>query len=172
MVTTLVAKEGTYQVTLDNFGLDNDPFNNTLLIPYDVDDLDDGNAFDEYLLVTFYSPNGLYAAHSQLETVPEYAGVVVYHVDARMFDDNELWYEYFLYNNDGNEDFFVRILEADKNNSLPGNGSITQSDLLTSGTLDLSSYTWHQGGQISVSISVTTTITNDAENVTLNITVS
>lgn len=39
-------------------------------------------------------------------------------------------------------------------------------------TLDLSSYTWHQGGQISVSISVTTTITNDAENVTLNITVS
>lgn len=168
----LVAKEGTYQVTLDNFGLDNDPFNNTLLIPYDVDDLDDGNAFDEYLLVTFYSPNGLYAAHSQLETVPEYAGVVVYHVDARMFDDNELWYEYFLYNNDGNEDFFVRILEADKNNSLPGNGSITQSDLLTSGTLDLSSYTWHQGGQISVSISVATTITNDAENVTLNITVS
>lgn len=168
----LVAEQGSYQVTLDNYGFASNPQNNTLLIPYNIDDLADGNAFDEYLLVTFYSPNGLYNAHSGLETVPENAGIIVYHVDARMFDDNELWYEYFMYNNDGNEDFFVRILEADKNNSLPGNSSITQTDLLTSKTFDLSSYSWHQGGQIAVSISVASVITNNAESVTLNITVS
>src|SRR5690554_7626901 len=39
-------------------------------------------------------------------------------------------------------------------------------------TFDLSGYSWHQGGQIAVSISVASMITNNATNVTLNITVS
>ncbi|TRX99309.1 InlB B-repeat-containing protein [Acholeplasma laidlawii] len=142
----LVAQKGTYQVTLDSYSTDTDGLNSTLLIPFNSSDLNDGNAFDEYLLVMFYTPNGLYSAHSGLEYIPSNAGIVVYHIDARLTSNPVFWGEYFRNNNEGASSFINQILEADKNNSIPGNGSIKQSDLLTSGTLNLNTYSWNQGG--------------------------
>src|SRR5690554_5631316 len=96
-------------------------------------------------------------------------------VEALQALNSQIDFSQYDANNDGNENFFVRILKADKNNSLSKDGSISQTDLLTSKTFDLSGlsgYSWHQGGQIAVSISVASMITNNAANVTLNITVS
>ncbi|MBG0762708.1 hypothetical protein IY230_03660, partial [Acholeplasma laidlawii] len=168
----LIAQKGTYQVTLDSYSTDTDGLNNTLLIPFNSSDLNDGNAFDEYLLVMFYTPNGLYSAHSGLEYIPSNAGIVVYHIDARLTSNPVFWGEYFINDNEGSSSFINQILEADKNNSIPGNGSIKQSDLLTSGTLNLNTYSWNQGGKINVSLTVASLFNNSSENVTLTVTVT
>ncbi|WP_264229751.1 InlB B-repeat-containing protein [Acholeplasma laidlawii] len=168
----LIAQKGTYQVTLDSYSTDTDGLNNTLLIPFNTSDLNDGNAFDEYLLVMFYTPNGLYSAHSGLEYIPSNAGIVVYHIDARLTSNPVFWGEYFINDNEGSSSFINQILEADKNNSIPGNGSIKQSDLLTSGTLNLNTYSWNQGGKINVSLTVASLFNNSSENVTLTVSVA
>ena len=80
----LLATSGSYQVTLDAYSTDNDGLNNTLLIPFSSNDLNDGNAFDEYLLIMFYTPKGLYTGHLGTSYVLDNAGVVIYHIDARM----------------------------------------------------------------------------------------
>jgi len=54
-------------------------------------------------------------------------------------------------------------------------GKASSIGILDNKTFDLSGlsgYSWHQGGQIALSISVASMITNNATNVTLNITVS
>lgn len=168
----LIAQKGTYQVTLDSYSTDIDGLNSTLLIPFNSSDLKDGNAFDEYLLVMFYTPNGLYSAHSGLEYIPSNAGIVVYHIDARLTSNPVFWGEYFINDNEGSSSFINQILEADKNNSIPGNGSIKQSDLLTSGTLNLNTYSWNQGGKINVSLTVASLFNNSSENVTLTVSVA
>src|SRR5690554_4741244 len=168
----LVATSGSYEVILDSYSLDDDGLNNTLLIPYNVDDLNDGNAFDEYLLVMFYTPNGLYNGHLDLDYVPTNAGVVVYHVDARPTPYPDYWGYYFINDNEGTSTFIVQVLEADKNNSIPGHSTLKQSDLLTSGTINLNTYTWNQGGNIHVSISITSSINNDSNSVTLSVNIS
>lgn len=168
----LIAQKGTYQVTLDSYSTDTNGLNNTLLIPFNSSDLNDGNAFDEYLLVMFYTPNGLYSAHSGLEYIPSNAGIVVYHIDARLTSNPVFWGEYFINDNEGSSSFINQILEADKNNSIPGKGSIKQSDLLTSGTLNLNTYSWNQGGKINVSLTVASLFNNISEHVTLTVTVA
>jgi len=168
----LLAQQGTYQVTLDSFSLDTDGLNNTILIPYNANDLNDGNAFDEYLLIMFYTPNGLYQAHRNLQYIPTNAGIVIYHIDARLNNQATFWGEYFRNDNEGSSNFINQILEADKNNSMPGNTPLRQSDLLTSGTLNLNTYQWNQGGAINVSITVDSLISNNSTTVTLTLSVS
>lgn len=168
----LLAQKGTYQVTLDSYSLDTDGLNNTILIPYNASDLNDGNAFDEYLLIMFYTPNGLYQAHRNLQYIPSNAGIVIYHIDARLNNQATFWGEYFINDNEGSSNFINQILEADKNNSMPGNTPLRQSDLLTSGTLNLNTYQWNQGGAINVSITVDSLISNNSTSVTLTLSYS
>lgn len=170
----LVASSGTYDVTIDSYATDTDGKNSVVLIPYNVSDLDDGDAFDEYLLIMFYTPEGLYEGHLGTSLGLEEPGIVVYHVDARNYSHMTFWGYYFNYNNDGTSDFFVDLLEADKNNSIPSNMShMMMSDLLTSGTLDLSTtYYWHQGGKIDVQIELLSQITTTSPNASLRITVN
>jgi M6 family metalloprotease-like protein/uncharacterized repeat protein (TIGR02543 family) len=169
----LLATTGSYEVTIDSYSIDIDGINSAVLIPYRASDFNDGNAFDEYLLVMFYTPEGLYSGHLESNYVPDQAGIIVYHVDARMIVHPSFWDSYFMYNNDGTSDFIAEILEADKNNSIPSNSSpIQMSDMLTSGTLNLSSYTWHQGGAMNITIEVLSTITNTSDTVKFVLTVS
>ena len=169
----LVAVAGSYQITLDAYSTDTDGLNNALLIPYNIDDLNDGDAFDEYLLVMFYTPDGLYDGHINTPYVLDDAGVYIYHIDARMNSNNTYWGEYFMYNNDGDEDFIVELLEADFNNSLPTSSSngIKQSDILSSGSIDLSRYSWHQGGKINVIIEIAFAFDNNSTQAVLNLNV-
>ena len=169
----LLATTGSYEVTIDSYSIDIDGINSAVLIPYRTRDLEDGNAFDEYLLVIFYTPEGLYSGHLENNYVPDHAGIIVYHVDARMLLHTSFWDGYFMYNNDGTSDFIAEILEADKNNSIPSNNSpIQMSDMLISGTLNLSSYTWHQGGTMNITIEVLSMITNTSDTVKFVLTVS
>jgi M6 family metalloprotease-like protein/uncharacterized repeat protein (TIGR02543 family) len=169
----LLAVKGSYEVTLDSYSIDTDGINSAVLIPYRTRDMSDGNAFDEYLLVMFYTPEGLYSGHLANDYIPNQAGIVVYHIDARIFETTTFWDNYFMYNNDGTSDFIVEILEADKNDSIPSlNNPLQMSDLLTSGTLNLSSYTWHQGGAMNVSIEVLSVIYNTSDTVSFVLTVS
>ena len=170
----LLATTGSYQVTLDAYSTDNDGLNNTLLIPYRASDLNDGNAFDEYLLVMFYTPNGLYTGHLGTPYVLNNAGIVIYHVDARMNSNNTYWGEYFLRNNSGTSNFIVQLLEADFNNSIPttSNSGIAQSDILTSGSINLSTYRWSQGGAINVTIEIAQAFNNNSTQAVLNVNIS
>lgn len=167
----LVATSGSYTVTIDSYATDTDGQNSVILIPYNSNDLADGDAFDEYLLIMFYTPQGLYDGHLSLSYVPDNAGIIVYHVDARLYSRSTFWGDYFQYNNEGLSDFFTEILEADKNDTFPSTRSrdyFSDSDMLRSGTLDLSTdYSWHQGGAINVSIEVASAITNTSPTVTL-----
>src|SRR5690606_8185537 len=153
----LLATAGTYDVTLDSYALDTDGEQSVLLIPYSGSNLEDGNAFDEYLLVMFYTPKGLYQGHLGLNTVPTLPGVVIYHVDGRTRNNATFWGDYFINDNEGSSNFINQILEADKNQSIPGSVTFRVSDMLTSGSIDLSTYQWNQGGNINVSISIQST---------------
>jgi M6 family metalloprotease-like protein/uncharacterized repeat protein (TIGR02543 family) len=169
----LLAVKGSYEVTLESYSIDSDGINSAVLIPYRTRDMSDGNAFDEYLLVMFYTPEGLYSGHLANDYIPNQAGIVVYHIDARVLETTTFWDNYFMYNNDGTSDFIVEILEADKNDSIPSlNNPLQMSDLLTIGTLNLSSYTWHQGGAINVSIEVLSVIYSTSDTVSFVLTVS
>ncbi|MFA6801524.1 MAG: hypothetical protein WCR19_05405, partial [Acholeplasmataceae bacterium] len=172
----LIAISGTQIVTLDSYATDSDGLNSVLLIPYNSDDLNDGDAFDEYLLVMFYTPQGLYEGHLGTSISLSNAGVVIYHVDARVYNRTTFWGGYFMYDNEGYSDFFVEILEADMNDSFPStrtSDSIQLSDILRSGSIDLSDeYAWHQGGDINVKIEIVSSFINTSSSITLSVTVA
>ncbi|MGD9909903.1 MAG: InlB B-repeat-containing protein [Candidatus Izemoplasmatales bacterium] len=161
---------GIYDVTLESYALDTDGLGSALVIPYSNNEFADGDAFDEFLIIMFYTPEGLYNAHVGLPYVLDHAGIIVYHVDARLYNNPSFWDTYFSYNNDGTSDFFAELLEADNNNSLDYS-DISMSDILTAGSFDLSGYSWHQGGSMNITITVNSVITDTSDNVSFTVTV-
>jgi M6 family metalloprotease-like protein/uncharacterized repeat protein (TIGR02543 family) len=161
-----LAVNGSYEVTLESFALDSDGIGSAIVIPYHSSNFTDGDAFDEFLIIMFYTPEGLYDAHLAANYVLEQAGLVIYHVDARLYPGAGFWDGYFMYNNDGGSDFFIDLLEVDKNNSLPGGQNFKVSDMLTSGSVNLSTYTWHQGGQMNITIELTQSVSTTDDQVT------
>lgn len=160
-----IGVSGTYEVSIESFALDTDGIGSAIIIPYQSQAFSDGKAFDEFIIIMFYTPQGLYNAHLNSNYLPNDPGIAIFHVDARLYPNAQFWSNYFMYDNDGASDFFIQLLEADKNNSLPGNIGIAKSDLLTSGSLDLSSYQWHQGGSINVFIELSQAITSNDTSV-------
>ena len=167
-----IGVSGTYEVTLESFALDIDGIGSAVIIPYQSNAFNDGNAFDEFIIIMFYTPKGLYLAHQNSNYLISDAGIAVFHVDARLYQGSQFWSNYFLYDNDGASDFFIQLLEADKNNSLPGTIGIRKSDLLTSGVLDLSTYQWHQGGSINVSLELNQVLSVNDTSVSFVLTVN
>ena len=167
-----IGTTGTYEVSLESFALDIDGIGSAIIIPYQSNAFNDGNAFDEFIIIMFYTPTGLYLAHQNSSFLPNGAGIAVFHVDARLYEGAQFWSNYFLYDNDGASDFFIQLLEADKNNSLPGTQGIKNSDLLTSGYLDLSTYQWHQGGSINVSLELNQVLSINDTSVSFILTVN
>ena len=164
---------GSYDITLDAYSLDDDGLNSTVVIPYHSNAFDDGDAFDEFLIIMFYTPNGLYEGHMGTNESIDEPGVVIYHANATLASYQEYWGVSYAYNNDGDSDLFLEILEADKNDSLPSDyQGISINDLLTSGSLDLSHYTWQDGSSIDVVISIDSIIDEDSTSVDLSIEVS
>jgi M6 family metalloprotease-like protein len=168
--TPYLATQGIYEVTLESYAIDIDGLGSALVIPYNYSAFEDGDAFDEFLVIFFYTPEGLYEEHLGLSYVLDHAGIIVYHVDARLSTNPTFFSDYFMYNNDGTSDFFAELLEVDGNNSLDGD-YISMSDILTTGTFDISSYSWHQGGSINISIEITSVITDNSDEVTFILTV-
>jgi hypothetical protein len=160
-----VAVSGSYEVILESYAIDIDGIGSAIVIPYRSTDFDDGNAFDEFIIIMFYTPEGLYGAYLSANYVPDDAGLVIYHVDARLYPGAGFWDGYFMYNNDGDSDFFIDILEVDKNNSMPGNNAFTLSDMLRTGSINLGSYQWHQGGSMNIAIDINQVITSTDDTV-------
>ncbi|MBN2876772.1 MAG: hypothetical protein JXL85_03865, partial [Bacilli bacterium] len=168
--TPYLATQGIYEVTLESYSIDIDGIGSAVVIPYHSSDFDDGDAFDEFLIIFFYTPEGLYAEHLGLDYVLDHAGIIVYHVDARLVSNPSFWGGYFTHDNDGTSNFFAELLEADGNDSLDS-AFISMSDILTTGSFDLSSYSWHQGGSINVTIELTSVITDTSDEVSFILTV-
>jgi M6 family metalloprotease-like protein/uncharacterized repeat protein (TIGR02543 family) len=167
-----VATQGTYQVTLESYALDTDGLASALVIPYNTTQFNDGDAFDEFIIIIFYTPDGLYEAHQGYEYVLDIPAIMVYHIDARLYEDAGFWGDYFYYNNDGTSDFFAELLEVDKNNSLD-TGFISNSDVLRSGVFDLSSYRWHQNNApMNITIQLASSILITQTQVTFTVTIS
>jgi M6 family metalloprotease-like protein len=168
--TPYLATQGIYEVTLESYAIDIDGLGSALVIPYNHSAFEDGDAFDEFLIIFFYTPEGLYEEHIGLSYVLDHSGIIVYHVDARLSTNPTFFSDYFMYNNDGTSDFFAELLEVDGNDSLDAD-YISMSDILTAGTFDISSYSWHQGGSINISIEITSAITDTSDEVTFILTV-
>ncbi len=166
-----LATSGTYEVTLESYALDQDGIGSTIVIPYTPKSFVDGDAFDEFIIIMFYTPEGLYEEHLNQDYVLDHAGIMIYHVDARLYQYASFWDGYFMYNNDGTSDFFASLLEIDDNQSLSRN-TITMDDVLTSGSTDLSNYDWHQGGAINISVELLSVITDDSDEVTFKLTIN
>lgn len=165
---------GQYQITLDSYSLDDDGLDSVVVIPYQSDAFDDGDAFDEFLLIMYYTPDGLYEGHMGTSISLDEPGVVIYHANATLSNFTYYWGINFQYNNEGTSDLFLEILEADTNDSLPSNHQgISMTDLLRSGSIDLGQhYQWSDGTDIDVLIEVASIINNESDEVTLNIEVS
>src|SRR5690554_3266439 len=162
----LIGEQDTYRVELDSYSTDLDGKGSVIIIPRSSNAFNDGNAWDEFIMIMFYTPEGLYEGHMNDRFKIRNAGVVIYHVDARLANNPDFW-TYFMQDNEGKTNLLVGLLEADKNNSIPGNTSVSQSDILTSGGIDLSTYKWNQGGSINVTIDIESDISNTSSNVSL-----
>lgn len=166
-----VEEKGNYQVNLDSYALYEQGLDQVLIIPNNANSFDQVYGYSEYLVVMYYKPTGLYEGHlneKQWYDLPDESGLVIYHVNAKTKTSEQTYWEIFEYNNELNSsNTFIKILEADKNNSLNGNNALKVSDLLTSGTLNLSTYRWHDNSAINVTITV-----NDLGNTVASINVS
>ncbi|MFA5741907.1 MAG: M6 family metalloprotease domain-containing protein [Candidatus Izemoplasmatales bacterium] len=128
----------------------------TLMI---VDDSWNGTIFDEYLLVVFYTPNGLNAEDKYFLT----SGVIIYHIDARIgsgYDPDSAYFTIFNYNNSDTQHKLIKIIEADRNNSIESTGNAENSDMFQFGRIfNRNIYTdadWYQDsfGIMDFSISI------------------
>lgn len=153
--------DSTYQVDLSSYSLYDNSLNKALIIPSPKSNILDGDLFDEFLLITYYQPVGLYNGHMGYDVSVNKQGIVIYHYDATLHNDPDV-FDFFAKTNDATSKFFAEILEADKNNSIPGSKAISSSDLLTSGTLDLSTYKWNDNTAIGHTISVNSLNQNHA----------
>ena len=158
----IIEETGIYEITLDSFTNYESNLNNVLIIP--KGNFDSNYGYSEYLAIIYYQPKGLYEKHlsDAYYNVPNKEGFIIYHINATLSNDPWYW-EMFEYSNyDVGAKSLVRILEADQNNSLSGNNPINNDDILSSGSILLNSFKWHDGTTINVNISVGNLSQNDA----------
>ncbi|MDR2822580.1 MAG: InlB B-repeat-containing protein [Acholeplasmatales bacterium] len=103
--------------------------------------------FDEYLIIMYYTPDGLYRAHKNLSYVPDYAGIVIYHIDGRLLSSANDW-DVFQYDNSYTSHKLVKIVEVDKNNSIENGAFMSNSDYLRTGTFNNTIEKWYVSNQI------------------------
>ena len=141
-----------YEVTLDSYALTNDGTNSALIIPAPNANLLDGDIYDEFLLVMYYTPDGLYEQTLAFEPSLTERGIVIYHVNAHVNPGMSGW-EMFGFDNDQGSPFLISILEVDLNSSIPSKTNLIRNqDILLEGAFDCSAYFWHSGERMNVEI--------------------
>lgn len=90
--------------------------------------------FDEYFLVSFYTPTGLNEADKDgIFTIP---GVLIYHVTAQIaetMDEDSYYPSIYQYNNTDTVHKLLKIIEADMGNEIDDYGIAENSDLFQTG---------------------------------------
>lgn len=151
----LIINKGSFEITLDSYTTYEKGLDQILIIPKDYNSFDKTYGYSEYLVVMYYQEKGLYQMFSDYYgSLINTSGLVIYHVDARMDYDPDPWVMFRYDNYDAQDKYFIRILEADQNNSLNGSDYINSSDILRTGMLDLSTYRWNDNSIINVSLEV------------------
>ncbi|MBU1144763.1 MAG: hypothetical protein KJ971_02755 [Firmicutes bacterium] len=86
--------------------------------------------FDEYLLISYYTPTGL----NELDKYDIFStsGIIIYHISAEIdqgYDDSSSYYSIFNYNNTDTNHKLIEIIEADMDNDIFTDGYAENSDL-------------------------------------------
>ena len=105
--------------------------------------------FDEYLLVSFYTPTGLnYLDRYEIFST---SGVIIYHIDARIGSPNpDSYYPswIFNYNNTDSPHKMIDIIEADQDNDIDRYSTAENTDLFQTGQIFKENvhyyYDWYQ----------------------------
>lgn len=108
-----------------------------------------GTIFDEYLLVSYYTPTNLnYKDRADIFSV---SGVLIYHVDARIdagYNEESYYYTLFNFNNTDTAHKFIDIIEADAGNDIDKYGDAENTDLFQTGDIFKDTvyryYSWFQ----------------------------
>ena len=127
-----------------------------------------GTIFDEYLLVTYYTPEGL-NSHD-----PDYIftepGINIFHVSAQIgqgYDPDSYYYTIFNYNNTDTLFKVIDIVEADMNESIEDYGLVENSDLFQVGDIlnqnIYPNYKWYDDTNLGFTVSIDSM--NDLETV-------
>jgi len=115
--------------------------------------------FDEYFLVSFYTPTSLNEAdQSYLFTLP---GVLIYHISAQIgngYDDNSYYYSIFNYNNTDTSHKLIKIIEADMNGRIDTEAWAENGDLFQEGDIFGSNvyptYRWYNNTSLGFDIEI------------------
>lgn len=137
---------------------------------------DEVSPFSEYIIIEFFTPDGLNDITKGYCGLFSTYGVLIYHVDARMDSSigdsgNEIYDTPFSFNNSTSDHKFIRIIEGDGNNSIEDTsyseyGEYASNDDLFQLNDVLSSYTWYDGTSIGYTILVTA-MTSSGASVTI-----
>ncbi len=128
---TTVTEEGTYTLN------PSESSNECLIIPLRENK---NSFFGEYLLIDYYTPTGLNKTQAGNYGLFTRKGVRIYHVDARI-DSNigsqknlNGYYTIFSFNNSDTKHKLIKMIEADKNNSIAKTGLASNNDLFSYGS--------------------------------------
>ena len=112
-----------------------------------------GTIFDEYILISYYTPTGLNEEDKYyLLSEP---GIILYHVDARLGNNNSDYYPSdYTYNNTDTEFMLIKIIEKTVNVIT----YVRNNDLFLFGDdfglTTYTDYTWHEGSDIPISVEI------------------
>jgi len=135
-----------------------------ILVPYKWNH----SYFSEYLLIDYYTPDGLYSKHLSDTTSKRYvystSGVRIYHVDARTNLTNEGNYKsVFSFDNSDSSHKLIRYITAGTDTIL-NTGLINSSNLFqTTSDYDWTNFSWYQ---------ISTSQSNIIKNITVQSTTS
>ncbi|WP_312031735.1 hypothetical protein [Hujiaoplasma nucleasis] len=118
-----------------------------------------GSIFDEYFLITYYTPEGL-NSHD-----PDYifteTGINIFHVAAQIdqgYNGDLVYYSIFNNNNTDSLYKLINIVEADMNESIEDYSLVENSDLFQVGDIlngnVYPNYKWYNGSQVNFTISI------------------
>ena len=113
-----------------------------------------GSVFDEYYVVSYYTPDGLNAfeaGYSGLFSIP---GILIYHINAvQAASFSEPW-SACKYSNSSNSRYkLIVVYEADGNNSISKGNEATNSDLFTAGRA-FSGAKWYDKKAVNVTMNI------------------
>ncbi len=130
-----------------------------------------GTIFDEYLLISYFVPEGLN------DDDPTYLfsteGIVIYHVSAKIgngYDENSYYYSIFNYNNTDTVHKLIKIIEADMDGDIDRYSDAENSDLFQEGDIlgsnIYSTYKWYDNTALGITIEIVS-ITSDSAEITI-----
>lgn len=123
--------------------------------------------FDEYLLVTYYTPDGLSQRDSS-ESL-SISGVNIFHVSAAIgqgYNEDSYYYTIFNNNNTDTQDKLINIIEADMNDSIVRDQYAENSDLFQVGNIlgdnVFENYQWYTDQALGFNLSIDSLSSDEA----------